>query len=176
MVSAATGNQDDTSLIRPLQIASIDYSEILGPLEIREYINSASARNNNDEGLLGVTMAETFLARPGQITRLQIFALTAVAFILVITLGIWLANRLTRPLLRVVAASAEVVVNGRAAGIKVAPPWRLNLTSLVKTGENRIETLACNTLANHYVTIPTHYRGSTVSGLLGPVRLEVMDP
>jgi adenylate cyclase len=101
-------NQDDTSLIRPLQIASIDYSEIVGPLESREYINSASARNNNDEGLLGVTMAETFLARPGQITRLQIFALTAVAFILVITLGIWLANRLTRPLLRVVAASAEV--------------------------------------------------------------------
>jgi hypothetical protein len=72
-----------------------------------------------------------------------------------------------------VAASAEVIVNGKPAGVKVAPPWRLELTSLVKQGENRIEVLVCNTLANHYVTIPTHYRGSKVSGLPGPVRLEL---
>ncbi|MBN2473146.1 MAG: hypothetical protein JXB62_00960 [Pirellulales bacterium] len=72
-----------------------------------------------------------------------------------------------------VAASAEVIVNGKSAGVKVAPPWRLDLTSLVKAGDNRLEILVCNTLANHYVTIPTHYRGSTVSGLLGPVRLEI---
>ena len=108
--SAATvlENQDDTSLIRPLEIASINYSEILGPLEIREYINASSVRSNNDQGLIGVSLAEAFLARPSQITRLQIFALTAVAFILVIALGILLANRLTRPLLRIVAASSEV--------------------------------------------------------------------
>ncbi len=72
-----------------------------------------------------------------------------------------------------VAASAEVLVNGKPAGIKVAPPWRLELSSLVTAGDNRLEILVCNTLANHYVTIPTHYRGSTVSGLLGPVRLEI---
>lgn len=72
-----------------------------------------------------------------------------------------------------VAASAEVLVNGKPAGIKVAPPWRLELSSLLTAGDNRIEILVCNTLANHYVTIPTHYRGSTVSGLLGPVRLEI---
>ncbi len=73
-----------------------------------------------------------------------------------------------------VAASAEVLVNGKPAGVKVAPPWRLDVSSLVEPGENRIEILVCNTLANHYVTIPTHYRGSTVSGLLGPVRLEIV--
>ena len=71
------------------------------------------------------------------------------------------------------AASAEVFVNGKPAGVKVAPPWQLDVTSLVRPGENRLEILVCNTLANHYVTIPTHYRGSTVSGLLGPVRLEI---
>ncbi|MHB8899134.1 MAG: glycosyl hydrolase [Thermoguttaceae bacterium] len=70
-----------------------------------------------------------------------------------------------------VAASAEVLVNGKPAGIKVAPPWRLDLASLVQPGENQLEILVCNTLANHYVTIPTHYRGSTVSGLIGPVRI-----
>ncbi|MCP5519441.1 MAG: hypothetical protein H7A45_19530 [Verrucomicrobiales bacterium] len=72
-----------------------------------------------------------------------------------------------------VATSAEVRVNGTAAGIKVAPPWTLDITRFVEAGENRIEVLVCNTLANHYVTIPTHYRGATVSGLLGPVRIEL---
>ncbi len=72
-----------------------------------------------------------------------------------------------------VAASAEVHVNGRLAGIKVAPPWRLDISSLVVEGQNRIEVLVYNTLSNHYGTIPTRYRGSPVSGLLGPVRLTV---
>jgi hypothetical protein len=43
----------------------------------------------------------------------------------------------------------------------------------VRRGQNRIEVLVYNTLANHYQTIPTRYRGSALSGLLGPVSLEV---
>ena len=72
-----------------------------------------------------------------------------------------------------VATSAEVRVNGRPAGIRVAPPWTLDLSGMVRPGDNRLEILVCNTLANHYVTIPTHYRGSTTSGLLGPVKLKM---
>jgi beta-galactosidase/beta-glucuronidase len=70
-----------------------------------------------------------------------------------------------------VAASAEVIVNGKPAGIRVTPPWRVDVSGLVTPGENRVEVLVCNTLANHYGTIPTHYRGDPVSGLLGPVTL-----
>jgi hypothetical protein len=73
-----------------------------------------------------------------------------------------------------VVATAEVRVNGRQAGIRVAPPWKLDITEYVKTGENRIEILVYNTLANHYLTIPTRYRGNPKSGLLGPVRLEFL--
>ncbi|MHC4199257.1 MAG: hypothetical protein ACYSU0_04640, partial [Planctomycetota bacterium] len=40
-----------------------------------------------------------------------------------------------------------------------------------KTGENTLEVLVYNTLANHYQTIPSRYRGKPLSGLLGPVRL-----
>ena len=58
-------------------------------------------------------------------------------------------------------------------GIRVAPPWRVDISSQVKAGENRIEVLIYNTLANHYLTIPTHYRGELTSGLLGPVTLDV---
>lgn len=72
-----------------------------------------------------------------------------------------------------VVSSAEVRVNGQPAGIRTAPPWTFDLTGHIKPGTNRIEVLVCNTLANHYVTIPTHYRGSTVSGLLGPVKITI---
>ena len=70
-----------------------------------------------------------------------------------------------------VAASAEVRVNGKLAGVRVAPPWTLDISDVVKAGDNQIEVLVCNTLANHYCTVPTNYRGSPVSGLLGPVKI-----
>ena len=72
-----------------------------------------------------------------------------------------------------VAATAEVRVNGQVAGVRVAPPWRVDISEQVKPGENRIEALVFNTLANHYLTVPTRYRGELTSGLLGPVILEV---
>jgi hypothetical protein len=72
-----------------------------------------------------------------------------------------------------VAATAEVHVNGQLAGVRVSPPWCVDITKLAKPGENRIEVLVHNTLANHYTTIPTRYRGQTTSGLLGPVRLSL---
>jgi len=81
-------------------------------------------------------------------------------------------GRTTLDLGRVVA-TAEVRVNGQVGGIRVAPPWRVDITKLAKPGENRIEVLVFNTLANHYVTIPTRYRGDLTSGLLGPVTLIV---
>ena len=71
-----------------------------------------------------------------------------------------------------VIATAEVRVNGERAGIRVAPPWRVDVSKWVKPGENRIEILVFNTLANHYLTIPTRYHGELTSGLLGPVTLE----
>ncbi len=73
--------------------------------------------------------------------------------------------------LGLVAGTAEVWVNGTPAGVRVAPPWRQEVGGLLKGGENVFEVLVCNTLANHYQTVPSRYRGNPVSGLLGPVRL-----
>jgi len=70
-----------------------------------------------------------------------------------------------------VVATAEVHVNGRKVGVRVAPPWRLDVTGCLQRGENTLDVLVYNTLANHYQTIPSRYRGSPVSGLMGPVRL-----
>jgi hypothetical protein len=71
-----------------------------------------------------------------------------------------------------VVATAEVRLNGQAAGVLVAPPWRLDLSQFIKQGDNRLEVLVYNTLANHYRTVPTRYRGQPTSGLLGPVTLQ----
>ncbi len=109
LVSSILEHQDEASLIRPLGVVSIDYSEILGPWESRGFRSPFGLRGeNNDLGLIGVAVAQTFLVRPSQITRLQIFLLTTLAFLVVIFLGVYIANRITRPLLRVVSASSEV--------------------------------------------------------------------
>ncbi len=73
-----------------------------------------------------------------------------------------------------VVSSAEVRVNGRQAGVRVAPPWRLDISGYVRPGENRLEILVYNTLGNHYGTIPTLYRGNTRSGLMGPVTVRTL--
>ena len=72
------------------------------------------------------------------------------------------------------ASSAEVRVNGKPAGIRVSPPWKFDLTGLVKPGDNRVEVLVLSALGGHYMTVPTRYRGSLTSGLLGPVKIEAM--
>ncbi len=71
-----------------------------------------------------------------------------------------------------VVATAEVRVNGKTAAVLVCPPWKADLTGLARAGENRLEVLVYNTLANHYLTIPSRYKSETLrSGLLGPVKL-----
>ena len=72
-----------------------------------------------------------------------------------------------------VSASAEIRVNGERAGIKLAPPYRVDISKLVKSGANRIEVLVYSALMNHYQTIPTRYRKQAPSGLLGPVELVI---
>ena len=70
-----------------------------------------------------------------------------------------------------VAGTAEVTINGRKAGIRVAPPWKQEITGLLKKGENNIEVMVYNTLSNHYQTIPSRYKGEPESGLLEPLLL-----
>jgi hypothetical protein len=72
-------------------------------------------------------------------------------------------------------SSAELLVNGKSAGIKLSPPWTFDITPFAKSGENLIEILIYNTIANNYTSVPTRYRGDIRSGLLGPVTLHIME-
>jgi len=72
-----------------------------------------------------------------------------------------------------VATLADVRVNGTDAGVRLARPYEIDISRLVRVGSNTIEVTVANTLANHMSTYPTRhvYPGQTRSGLLGPVRL-----
>jgi hypothetical protein len=76
-----------------------------------------------------------------------------------------------------VNTTAEVRVNSKSVGLRLARPYLFDLSGLLTEGENTIEVKVRNTLANHYsVGYPTKfvYEGQTVSGLLGPVKLQFL--
>ncbi|MCL4562372.1 MAG: HAMP domain-containing protein [Chloroflexi bacterium] len=98
-VTGVLSGQDQDSPVRSLTLASNQYGEILGPWEVR---------GGTDQGVIGTALAQVMLIRTSLITRTQIILLVAVVFLLVILVGVTLANQITRPLLRVVRASAEV--------------------------------------------------------------------
>lgn len=82
---------------------------------------------------------------------------------------------------------AEVIVNGKSVGITWKKPFRVELTSILKPGENTLEIRVTNLWVNRligdlqpgiqkkytYTTMPFYKPDSPLlpSGLLGPVRL-----
>lgn len=100
--------QDTSSQSRSLTISSVDYTELLGPWEVRD---------RRDLGILGVSLPQAFLIRTSQITRLQVFLLVVGGILLVVAVGVYLANLITRPLLRLVRASTQVAQGN--LGVKV---------------------------------------------------------
>lgn len=109
-VTEILARQDTASLVREVNAAQVLYGEMLGAWE---------ARNGADLGVMGVSLAKLFLVRTSQITRTQVFLIVLIAFLLVVAVGITLADQITRPLLRVVSASAEVARGNLS--VKVEP-------------------------------------------------------
>lgn len=82
---------------------------------------------------------------------------------------------------------AEVRINGESAGITWHPPYQMDVTKLLKSGENTLEVKVANLWVNRligdqqpgeekpysFTTIPTYQPDAPLraSGLLGPVRL-----
>jgi len=74
-----------------------------------------------------------------------------------------------------VHTTAEVAVNGQVVGVRLARPYRFDVTDQVREGENKLEVTVYNTLASYFSTGPYDseyvFPGQTVSGLLGPVTI-----
>jgi hypothetical protein len=76
-----------------------------------------------------------------------------------------------------VLVAAEVLVNGRSAGVRLARPFKFDLSGLLVEGDNTIEVRVANTIAPHYtVTNEVNALGPTTSGLIGPVALRQYVP
>jgi hypothetical protein len=75
-----------------------------------------------------------------------------------------------------VRTSAEVKVNGKPVGVRLARPFVFDVSDAMQAGDNDIEVEVLNTLANFMSAGPTKfvYKGQTVSGLLGPVKLQIV--
>jgi len=98
-ILATLTGQNQHSPTRDLAIASVRYTEILGPWEVR---------GGNDLGVIGVALAQAYLVRTSQTTQVEIFLLVASAILLVILIGVMLSRLITRPLTHLLNASAEV--------------------------------------------------------------------
>ncbi len=72
-----------------------------------------------------------------------------------------------------VCATAEIRINNQTAGVKITTPWTVDISKMVKSGNNQMEVIVYNTLSNHYSTIPTRYPGPLESGLIGPVSIQI---
>ena len=89
-----------------------------------------------------------------------------------VTLDAQQSRRPTELDLGEVLVAAEVLVNGKPAGVRLARPFTFDLTQLVHEGDNTIEVRVANTIAPHYtVTNRVQNLGPTASGLIGPVVL-----
>ncbi len=78
-----------------------------------------------------------------------------------------------------VRGTAEVTVNGRRVGLRIASPYRFDLTDALRDGDNDLQVKVLGTLGPHYrIANPTPYvfPGQEVTGILGPVRLVAQVP
>ena len=67
--------------------------------------------------------------------------------------------------------SAQVFINGKEAGVRVAPPYWFDISKLVVQGSNSIEVLVANTLAASQRDLMSMTLPLEPAGLLGPVAL-----
>jgi serine phosphatase RsbU (regulator of sigma subunit) len=98
-IQAVRAGRDAFTMIRPVTVGSVDFSEVLGVWQ---------SRNGEEQGIAGVARATDVPIAAGRTSRLMIFGTITLLFLLVIGVGVLVARLITRPLKRVVAGIEEV--------------------------------------------------------------------
>lgn len=122
--------QDGESYLQDFTVANISYQGVFAPLEVR---------SKEDVGLIGTSLAKTFLVRASKITRFRIFAFATTAFLIIIVVGLFIADRFTKPLLKVVDASSQVAAGN--LDIKVTPRGNDEIAALTKSFNLMVSSL-----------------------------------
>ena len=66
---------------------------------------------------------------------------------------------------------AEVFINWKSAGVKMCPPYRYDISDLIKRGKNEISVEVTNTLGNENRDGLSQYLAIEPFGIIGPVEL-----
>lgn len=98
-LSALQTPGETSSLLRSLQSADVSYREITAPW---------LARNGEPLGLMGLSFAENFLVRLSESTWFKILFFVVTALVLVILLGYFIAEQISRPILDLNQAAGKV--------------------------------------------------------------------
>jgi HAMP domain-containing protein len=127
-------NQSNASLIRPdsrdVNIRNIGYRELLSTWKVR---------GDNELGIIGVALGETFLVSTTKVTRIQITVMTGLLLLLVIMFGINLSILITHPIMELVNASKEV--KGGNLNIQVKTVSKDELALLTENFNQMIESM-----------------------------------
>jgi putative nucleotidyltransferase with HDIG domain len=99
LIAQIIPGQDDFSLLNNKTVADINYTELLGPWEVR---------NDLDIGILGAALPQNYLVHTSWVTRTQIFVALGAFIGLILMIGFRLANRISKPLESLAKASEEV--------------------------------------------------------------------
>ncbi|GGH35117.1 glycosylhydrolase-like jelly roll fold domain-containing protein [Paenibacillus segetis] len=67
--------------------------------------------------------------------------------------------------------TAEVLINGHSAGIKISYPYRFDISDMIKKGSNTLTIEITNTLVKDQRDVFSAVAQQEPSGLIGPVRL-----
>ncbi len=130
LVDEIIARQDGESYIQEFNNANISYQEVLAPLEVR---------SGEDVGIIGSSLAKTFLVRATTVTRLKIFSFATIAFLIIIFAGLFISDRFTRPLMKVVDASSQVA-NGNLE-IFVTPTGNDEVAELAQSFNKMVNSL-----------------------------------
>jgi len=122
--------QDEDSYLQELAVANIPYQGLFTPLEVR---------SGKDVGIIATSLAKTFLVRASNTTRLQVFGFVTTAFLFIIAIGLVIADRFTKPLLKVVDASSQVAAGN--LDISVTPKGNDEVTALAKSFNQMVASL-----------------------------------
>lgn len=146
--------QAGESFMRENTVANIPYQGIYTPLEVR---------SGRDVGIMATSLAKTFLVSASNATRLQIFGFVTTAFLFIIAVGLFITDRFTKPLLKVVDASSQV-----AAGdldVSVDPKGNDEITALANSFNLMVASLKrseSDLIQAHEATIQAYDR--TIEG------------
>ena len=116
--------------IRPISLFDITYTELLRPFQLRTDANL---------GFIGISLARNFWVTTTSLTRLQVAVVVALFIILVVIVGITIANWITRPILGLVDASAKVSQGD--LGVRLTPTGNDEIAYLMQNFNQMVSSI-----------------------------------